>query len=248
METTLFHTPGDTGSDRPDPVLSQHIQNHLGALLAGVYAREDAESDTNAPFADLLAKLAVALGPVKDRDDVEFHRLIFHVTPGLRRFALSLTHDPVMADDLVQETMLRAWKNRVRFEPGSNFEAWTFTIMRNWFYTDRRKHREVQDGDGVHAARLASLPDQAGRLDLRDVQEALAQLTPSMREALMLVTVEGLSQEEAATVMGCQVGTVKSRVFRARDQLVRLLGFTGSEVGNDAVMLSAMAVPEEVRG
>lgn len=229
-------------------MLPQHTQNHLGALLAGVYEREDAKSDTNARFADLLAKLAAALGQVQDRDDAEFHRLLFHVTPGLRRFALSLTHDPIMADDLVQETMLRAWKNRARFEPGTNFEAWTFTIMRNWFYADRRKHREVQDGDGVHAARLASLPDQAGCLDLQDVQDALARLTPSMREALMLVTVEGLSQEEAAAIMGCQIGTVKSRVFRARDQLVRLLGFTGSEVGNDAVILSAMTGLGEVRG
>jgi RNA polymerase sigma-70 factor (ECF subfamily) len=172
---------------------------------------------------------------------------MFHVGPSLRRFALSLAHDPIMADDLVQETMLRAWKNRARFELGTNFEAWSFTIMRNWFYTDRRKHREVQDGDGVHAARLTALPDQAGCLDLQDVQAALEQLTPPMREALMLVTVEGLSQEEAAAVMGCQIGTVKSRVFRARDQLVRLLGFTGGEVGNDAVMLSIVARPGDVR-
>lgn len=146
-----------------------------------------------------------------------------------------------MADDLVQDTMLRVWKNRTQFALGTNFDAWSFTIMRNQFYTDRRKHREVQDEESAHAARLISVPNQAGHLDLQDVQAALAQLKPEMREALMLVTVEDLSYEDAAAIMKCQIGTVKSRVSRAREKLVHLLGYAGDEVGNDAVMLSTLS-------
>ncbi len=96
-------------------------------------------------------------------------------------------------------------EKRALFKPGTNFEAWTFTILRNQFYSDHRRNREVQDSDGVQAERLISLPDQAGRLDLGDVQAALKQLNPTMREALMLVTVEDMSYEEAAAVMGCQI-------------------------------------------
>jgi RNA polymerase sigma-70 factor (ECF subfamily) len=239
MKTTPFPTPADTRPDRPDPVHSQHIQNHLGALLASVYARESSELDATTRFADLLAKLDAALGQARDGGEVEFRQLLLTATSALRRFALSLTHDPAAADDLVQDTLLRAWKNRKHFALGTNFDAWSFTIMRNQFYTDRRKHREVQDEEGAYTARLISLPDQGGCLDLRDVQAALAQLKPLMREALILVTVEGLTYENAAAVLGCQIGTVKSRVSRAREQLVHMLGYVGGEVGNDAVMLSA---------
>lgn len=99
----------------------------------------------------------------------------------------------------------------------------------------------MQDEEGVHAAQLISLPDQAGHLDLRDVQVALSQLPSVMREALVLVAGEDLSYEEAAAIMNCEIGTAKSRVWRARDRLARLLGFGGSEVGNDAVMLSTVS-------
>lgn len=231
--------PDGAATDPIKPTLSGDVRRHLGSLIAEAYSSDRDEPGTAVRFADLLAKLDVALGRARDREDAGFRRLLLTVAPALRRFAVSLTHDPTAADDLVQETLLRAWRNRTRFQQGTNFEAWTFTILRNQFYSDHRKHREVQDIDGVHAGRMASLPDQAGRLDLRDVQSALEQLAPPMREALMLVTVEDLSYEEAAAIMGCQVGTVKSRVWRGRDQLARLLGFAGGEVGNDAVMLSA---------
>lgn len=91
-------------------------------------------------------------------------------------------------------------------------------------------------------------PDQARRLGLQDVRAALHRLAPVMREALVLVTIEDLSYDEAAAVMGCQVGTVKSRVWRARDQLTRALGYTGVEIGNDGVMLSALGGSNEVSG
>ncbi len=227
--------------DRVDLVLSGQVQRHLGALLAGAYSHESIESDTTARFADLISKLDAALGQAQDRNDAEFRENLLAVMPALRRFAVSLTHNPTTADDLVQASLLRAWTHRVRFERGTNFEAWIFTILRNQFYSDHRKHREVQDEEGVHAARLISLPEQAGHLDLQDVKTALAQLTPAMREALILVTVEGLSYDAAAAIMECQVGTVKSRVWRARNELVHLLGYTGGEVGNDALMLSTQA-------
>ncbi|MCJ2012656.1 sigma-70 family RNA polymerase sigma factor [Methylobacterium sp. J-076] len=245
-EPTALPVLNDVAADQAPPGLPPQIQKHLGALLAGVYEQEVVEPEATDPFVDLLARLDLALGRAEDRADAEFRRLLVTVTSALRRFALSLTHDPVAADDLVQNTCLRAWKNRGRFEPGTNFEAWTFTILRNQFYSDRRRSREVQDEEGGYAARLISLPDQAGHLDLQDVQLALAQLPPHMREALMLVTVENLSYEEAAAIMGCQLGTAKSRVSRARSHLVQMLGFTGDELGNDAIMLSAMGRPAEV--
>ena len=221
--------------------LSDEVQKRLGSLLAAAYAQDDAELSATSRFAELLAKLDVAFGEAGDRADAEIKKLLLAVAPALRRFAISLTRDPTTADDLVQDTLLRAWRSRARFEKGTNFEAWTFTILRNVYYSSQRKRFEVQDEDGSYAARLSSPPDQAGRLDLQDVHAALDRLAPIMRETLVLVAIEGLSHEEAAAAMNCQVGTVKSRVWRARDQLARALGYTGAEVGNDAVMLSALS-------
>jgi RNA polymerase sigma-70 factor (ECF subfamily) len=230
----------DAVPNQSGPVLSDEIQRHLGRLLAAAYAQDDGVLSATSRFAELLAKLDVAVGEAAGRSDAEFKRLLVAIVPVLRRFALSLARDTTAADDLVQDTFLRAWRARARFEPGTNFEAWTFTILRNVFYSSHRKPRELQDEDGSYTARLASLPDQAGRLDLDDVRAALDRLAPTMREALVLVAIENLTYEEAAKVMNCQVGTVKSRVWRAREQLAKMLGYDGAEVGNDAVMLSAL--------
>jgi RNA polymerase sigma-70 factor (ECF subfamily) len=125
------------------------------------------------------------------------------------------------------------------FTPGTNLEAWLFTILRNVFYSQHRKQgREVADTDGNYAERLTSIPEQGGHLDLQDVRAALDRLAPVMREALVLVAIENLSYEEAAVVMNCRIGTVKSRVWRAREQLARMLGYNGTEIGSDGVMLS----------
>ena len=229
-------------------VLSDQIQRHLGRLLAAAYAQDDAKLSATSCFAELLAKLDVALGETRDRYGAEFKGLLVAVVPALRRFAVSLARDPTAADDLVQDTLLRAWRARARFEPGTNFEAWTFTILRNVFYSGQRKHREVQDEDGSYTAKLSIPPDQTGCIDLKDVHAALDRLAPIMREALVLVAIEGLTHEDAAVVMNCQVGTVKSRVWRARDQLTRTLGYTGAEVGTDGVMLSALSGPRESGG
>ena len=223
----------------PESVLPERVRQHLGSLLAAAYGQEDAEPSVQSRFANLLAKLDVALGEARSRDEVEFQKQLLAAAPALQRFAISLARERATAEDLVQETLLRAWKNRSSYQHGTNLEAWTFTILRNRFYSDRRKAREVPDEDGSYAARLISLPEQAGRLDLQDVQAALNRLAPMMRDALMLVTVSNMSYEEVAAVLGCQIGTVKSRVWRARDHLTRILGYTGAEIGTDAVMLSA---------
>lgn len=233
--------PAAEGMDRTWPALPDEIRRHLGRLLAAAYEQPGAEPDATGRFADLLARLEATLDEASRHDAAEFQAELLAMTPALRRFAMSLVRDRSGADDLVQDTLLRAWRARASFQSGTNFEAWTFTIMRNQFYTGQRRSRpEVQDEDGAQAARLAVPPEQGGHLDLADVQGALARLAPTMRESLVLVAIENLSYEEAAAVMNCRVGTVKSRVWRAREQLARMLGYDGSEIGRDGVLLSAM--------
>ncbi|WP_372421416.1 sigma-70 family RNA polymerase sigma factor [Salinarimonas chemoclinalis] len=151
-------------------------------------------------------------------------------TPHLRAYAVSLCGSPDRADDLVQDTLLRALAKLDRFEPGTNLRAWLFTILRNLFFSEHRKRRhEVEDVDGMHSERLTALPAQQARLDLVDFRRALARLCPEQREALILVGAEGLTYEEAAGVCGVAVGTIKSRVHRARLRLSAHLGLAGEE-------------------
>ena len=233
-------SPHGVAADTSGPALPDLVQRHLGQLLAATYTQDRVEPSITERFAELLARLEAAFGQAHDVEEIEFQRLLLAMVPSLQRFALSLTRNPAPADDLLQNTLLRAWRSRASFAPGTNLEAWLFTIMRNQFYTEHRKRgREVQDEDGAQAGRLVSLPEQGGHLDLSDVQAALDRLVPVMREALVLVTIENLSYDEAAVVMNCRIGTVKSRVWRARMQLAELLGYTGAEVGSDDVMLAA---------
>lgn len=147
--------------------------------------------------------------------------------PNLRAFALSLTGDPTVANDLVQETMLKAWANRDKFDPETNLRAWLFTILRNTYFSlFRKRRREVQDVDGA-AATLATPPEQNGHMDMQDFKRALAELSEDQREALLLIGAEGFSYEEAAAISGCAVGTVKSRVNRARARLAELMSIGG---------------------
>jgi len=144
--------------------------------------------------------------------------------PNLRAFALAQCHHRQLAEDLVQETLLRAWAHRDRFEPGSNMAAWLFTILRNHHRSlYRRQRRELEDVGGAHAAELIVAPDQQSRLDLQDFRAALQHLSPDQREALLLVGAEGFSYQQAAAIGGCAVGTIKSRVNRARVTLALLL-------------------------
>lgn len=224
-----------------EPRLSDETRDHLGALLAAAYARSNVLGDHPKPLADLLARLAEVLDAADAREADDFRRGLLEAAPSLYRFATSLLRRHDGADDLVQDTLVRALRGRANFHMGTNLSAWLFTIMRNQFYSQCRKLApEVADTDGTLTDRLVSVPEQAGHLDLQDLQVALAKLPDVMRESLMLVTVENMSYEEAAAVMNCRIGTVKSRVWRAREQLAVLLGYDGSEIGNDGLTLSAM--------
>lgn len=155
--------------------------------------------------------------------------LVEHL-PALRAFALSLTRNRASADDLVQDAVVKAWQNMEKFEPGTNLRAWLFTILRNLFYSSRRKSkREVQDSDGAMVATLSEKPDHDGRLALADFEKAFAKLTDEQREALILVGASGFSYEEAAEMCDCAMGTIKSRVNRGRARLVEILELTEGE-------------------
>jgi RNA polymerase sigma-70 factor, ECF subfamily len=164
--------------------------------------------------------------------------------PNLRAFALSLTNDPTGADDLVQDTILRAWTHRSRFQPGTNLGAWLFCILRNSFYSERRKRKhEVEDPRGTCAGRLSVPPSQEAGLEMNELHLALARLPRRQREALLLVSVEGLTHEEVAAIQGVAVGTIKSRVNRARSRLALLLHMRNRhEIGPDRVMQAALQV------
>lgn len=150
---------------------------------------------------------------------------LIELLPSLRAFARSLAHNPAQADDLVQDTLVKALANVDRFEQGTNLRAWLFTILRNHYYSQLRKaKREVEDADGKFAARIAVRPEQDGSVDLEDFKVAFAQLADDHREVLTLVGASGCSYEEAAQICGCAVGTIKSRVNRARKKLSDLLG------------------------
>ena len=144
--------------------------------------------------------------------------------PSLRAFAISLCGNVDRADDLVQETLLRALANIHSFQPGTNMPAWMFTILRNLFRSEyRKRRREVEDPDGSYAETLKTRPEQIGRVEFREFGEALSKLPQDQREALILVGASGFSYEETADICGCAVGTIKSRVNRARTRLARLL-------------------------
>jgi RNA polymerase sigma-70 factor (ECF subfamily) len=155
--------------------------------------------------------------------------------PSLRAFAISLSGNVDRADDLVQETILRALANIHSFQPGTNLPAWLFTILRNLFRSEyRKRRREVEDADGSFAQTLKSNPDQIGRIEFQEFREALAQLPQDQREALILVGASGFSYEEAADICECAVGTIKSRVNRARSRLAKLLSVDNvDEIGPD---------------
>src|SRR5437867_5683596 len=132
--------------------------------------------------------------------------------PSLRAFAISLCGNVDRADDLVQETLLRALANIDSFQPGSNMPAWLFTILRNLFCSEyRKRRREVEDTDGSYAQSLKSQPEQTGRVEFQEFRAALGKLPPDQREALYLIGASGFSYEEAAQICGCAVGTINSR-------------------------------------
>jgi RNA polymerase sigma-70 factor, ECF subfamily len=175
-----------------------------GATLSGSRAQE--------------ARLASASG---SRTNVR--EALLEAVPSLRAFAISLCGNVDRADDLVQEALLRAWANMGSFQPGTNMSAWLFTILRNLFRSEyRKRRREVEDVDGSCAESLTSLPEQNSRLEMVEFKNALKLLPSEQRESLILVAASGFSYEEAAQICGCAVGTIKSRVNRARSRLAEI--------------------------
>jgi RNA polymerase sigma-70 factor (ECF subfamily) len=162
--------------------------------------------------------------------DLGIRESMLAAVPGLRAFAMSLSGKMDQADDLVQETLLRALNNIDSFEPGTNMSAWLFTILRNLFRSQyRKRRREVEDAEGRLAESLKSPPDQQSHMEFEEFRAALAKLPADQREALILVGASGFSYEEAAQICGSAVGTIKSRVNRARKRLAELLSIEGTD-------------------
>lgn len=159
--------------------------------------------------------------PLSDED---FKRELGAVIPHLRAFGRSLSGSRDLADDLVQETLMKAWAARARFQAGTNMRAWTFIILRNHFLSQKRRSRFTGEWDDLTADRLLAAPaGQDKQIELADMQRGLLQLPENQREALILVGAGGFAYEEAAEICGVAVGTIKSRVARARAALVEIM-------------------------
>ena len=163
--------------------------------------------------------------------------------PALRAFAWSLSHNGADADDLVQETLTKAWTHRDKFEDGTNLRAWLFTILRNTYYTAvTRRRREVADEDGKHAATLTTPATQDWSVAVHAMRTAMQQLPDEHREALILVGAAGLTYEEAAEICDCALGTIKSRVNRARTRLLKIME---ADSGVDALVFELSGAQAE---
>lgn len=156
--------------------------------------------------------------------DVAFQRELITLIPHLRAFARSLAGDPAAADDLAQDAMMKAWDARASFEMGTNMKAWTFMILRNQFYSEKRRAwRQTQLDQEAAERTLVAIDNPEAPVALDELRLGLAQLPPEQREALVLVGAGGFAYEEAAAICCCAVGTVKSRVSRARRALQGIL-------------------------
>ncbi|HEY3638831.1 MAG TPA: sigma-70 family RNA polymerase sigma factor [Rhizomicrobium sp.] len=157
-------------------------------------------------------------------NDAQFKADLLDLIPFLRAFARSLCGNQETADDLAQETLVKAWQARNMFAPGTNLKAWLFTILRNQFYSDRRRAWRQAPWDQDAAERIPGAgAEQSWAAELSDTARALSQLSDEQREALILVGAGGFSYEDAAAICRCAVGTVKSRVARARKSLIAIL-------------------------
>lgn len=157
-------------------------------------------------------------------DEAAFKRELVGLIPHLRAFARTLCGDPAAADDLAQDAMMKAWDARTSFQPGTNMKAWTFMILRNQFYSEKRRSwRQTQLDQEAAERTLVAADDPSAPIALDELRQALSSLPDEQREALILVGAGGFAYEEAAEICQCAVGTVKSRVSRARRALHSLL-------------------------
>ncbi|MGU3361973.1 sigma-70 family RNA polymerase sigma factor [Methylobacterium sp. M6A4_1b] len=216
----MFSSPSD-GEEA-----QRRIPDWIGRRLNEIFPFPDGVEEPSR-LGQVLVRLETALSAAQADGQVSdsFRAALIAAVPRLRRYAFSQCGNAAEADDLVQTTLMRAWENRSRFEPGTRLIAWLFTILRHAFLNQRKRlRREVEDVDGAFAATLRLEPEQEHRVGLIQLQAALNSLTPEHRETLLLVMVDGLLYDEAAAVLGCQTGTVKSRVSRARERLVKAMG------------------------
>lgn len=159
--------------------------------------------------------------------DEAFYKELTDLLPTLRAFAKSICHNPTLTEDLVQDTVVKALTNREKFQEGTNMRAWTFTILRNHYYSMLRKNkREIEDVDGKMAGMVAVAGSQESASDLKELAEAFAKLTPDHQEILMMTRVDGRSYAETAELLDIVVGTVKSRVNRAQARLIEIMSNT----------------------
>ncbi len=174
--------------------------------------------------------------------DLSVRQAMLDAIPRLRAFAISLSGNITYADDLVQGALLRGLESLDKFQPGTSMQAWLFTILRNDFLSQaRRRKREIEDPDGAWAEKVAVMPSQGASLDFADMLKALGKLPLDQREALLLVTAEGLTYEEAAQICGTNIGTIKSRINRARNRLAELMKFdAGDDLGPDRLVKAAL--------
>lgn len=181
--------------------------------------------------------------------DPSIHPAMLVAIPQLRAFAVSLCRNREYAEDLVQETLLRACNNIGRFEPDTNMTAWLITILRHQFYADyRKRRREIADVDGIYADTLVTAPTQVASTEYAELRRALDKLPGEMRDAIMLIAGSGASYDEAARICGCAVGTIKSRVHRARARLAELLCVeTSADLAEDPVGQSVVMRAEQDR-
>ncbi len=200
----------------------------VGGFLRSVFAGSTAEA-LPPVFADLLERLHSSPSKLpkpntEQLSDKDFKAQLALVIPHLRAFGRSLSGNADTADDLVQETLLKAWAARHRFQAGTNMRAWTFIILRNLFLSQMRRARFKGEWDDFTAAKILAAPaGQDQQIELADLQRGLLELPQAQREALILVGAGGFAYEEAANICGCAVGTIKSRVARGRAALETLL-------------------------
>lgn len=177
-----------------------------------------------------------AQSPADVEADVIFRNLLVALIPSLRSFSRGLCGGRDMADDLAQDAMTRAWAARASFTPGTNFRAWMFMILRNQFYTTVRRNSRMVSWDPEIAERvLVQAPSQQDAIHVADVAKALQKLPPEQREILLLIGANGVSYIEAAEIVGCAVGTVKSRLARGRKALATLLDLENGDALFDRV-------------
>jgi RNA polymerase sigma-70 factor (ECF subfamily) len=175
----------------------------------------------------------------------EFHHLIEEQIPRLRRYGRALTRNPERADDLVQDTLMRALAKQDLWEPGTDLRAWLFTLMHNQNVNWMR--RSLREGTAVDIEQfsptLTATTDPAASRKLFELERAMGQLPLDQREAILLVGLEGLAYEETAAILGVPIGTVRSRVSRGRDSLRRLMDMTGEDkaAATEAIVVAQAA-------